>query len=327
MPATQPLSQKRRTIRNETMKAVRIHTYGGPETLRYENAMRPIPGAGEVLVRVYAAAVNPVDWKVREGFLKGMVPHSFPLTLGWDFSGVVETVGPGVIYWTKGDEVYSRPDLAQNGAYAEYIIVKALDLAAKPASVDHIHAASVPLAGLTAWQALFDAGGLIAGQKVLVHAAAGGVGGFAVQLAKWRGAHVIGTASARHRDYVQNLGADEVIDYQNRRFEEAVHDVDLVLDTIGGDTHLRSWTVLKRGGVLVSTVQPPSPQDAAAHGARGVILSTQTKTAELEMLAQLIDSGKLKTFVETVLPLSEAREAQEQIRGGHTRGKVVLRVV
>jgi NADPH:quinone reductase-like Zn-dependent oxidoreductase len=327
MISPMPTSQKKRHIRNETMKAVRIHAYGGPEVLRYENAMRPIPGAGEVLVRVFAAAVNPVDWKIREGYLKSMVPHSFPLTLGWDFSGVVESIGAGVIYWKKGDDVYTRPDLSGNGAYADYIVVKALDLASKPKSIDHIRAAAVPLAGLTAWQSLFDAGGLIGGQKVLVHAAAGGVGCFAVQLAKWAGAYVVGTASSRHRDFVKALGADEVIDYQTQRFEDFVHNVDLVLDTIGGDTQLRSWHTLKKGGVLVSTVHPPSQQDAAAHAARGLVMGVQTKPSQLEELAKLIESGKLKVFVETVFPLSDARKAQDLIRIGHVRGKIVLKVV
>ena len=321
-----PVSQKRRHVLNETMKAVRIHAYGGPEVLQYEKVLRPTPGAGEVLVRVYAAGVNPIDWKIRQGYVESMVPHSFPLTLGLDFAGVVETVGPGVIYWKKGDAVFSRQDPSCDGTYAEYVVVKALDLAAKPASLDAIRSAAVPLAGLTAWQALFDIGALADGQSVLIHAAAGGVGSFAVQLAKWKGARVIGTASSRHLQHVKSLGADKVIDYQTQRFEEIVHDVDLVLDTIGGDTQRRSWPVIKKGGTLVSTVQPPAEQEAAAHGARGVVMAVQTKPGELEQIAKLIDSGKLRVYVETVLPLSEARQAHLLSQTNHTCGKIVLKV-
>ncbi|MGH8611429.1 MAG: NADP-dependent oxidoreductase [Gammaproteobacteria bacterium] len=204
----------------KTMKAVRIHTYGGPDVLKYEEVPRPSPGAGEVLIRVRAAGVNPVDWKIREGYLKGRVDHSLPLVLGWDLSGVVEATGPGVTRLKAGDEVYSRPDITRDGAYAEYIVVRETEVALKPKSIDHIQAAAIPLAALTAWQSLFDAAGLSAGQTVLIHAAAGGVGSFAVQLTNWKGAHVIGTASKRNQDFVRNLGADETIDYQTTRFED-----------------------------------------------------------------------------------------------------------
>jgi NADPH:quinone reductase-like Zn-dependent oxidoreductase len=183
----------------KTMQAMRIHTYGGPEVLKYEDAPLPKPGSGEVLVRVHAAGVNPVDWKIREGYFKGTMNHPLPLILGWDLSGVVEATGSGVEGLKKDDEVYSRPDIARDGAYAEYIVVQETEVALKPKSIDHVHAAAIPLAALTAWQSLFDSAGLSAGQKVLIHAAAGGVGSFAVQLAKWKGAYVIGTASNRNR--------------------------------------------------------------------------------------------------------------------------------
>ena len=311
----------------KTMQAVRIHTYGGPEVLKYEEVPLPKPGPGEALVRVHAAGVNPVDWKIREGYFKGRLKHSLPLILGWDLSGVVEATGSGVEGLKKDDEVYSRPDTARDGAYAEYIAVRETEVALKPKSIGHIHAAAIPLAALTAWQSLFDSAGLRAGQKVLIHAAAGGVGSFAVQLAKWKGAYVIGTASKRNQDVVRKLGADETLDYQTTRFEDVVHDVDVVFDTIGGDTQKRSWKVLKKGGILVSIVGPASGEEAAAHGVRQASVFVQPSATQLTELAKLVESGKLRPVVETVLPLSEARHAHELSQAGHTRGKIVLRVV
>jgi NADPH:quinone reductase-like Zn-dependent oxidoreductase len=311
----------------ETMKAVRIHSYGGPEVLKYEEAPRPKSAPGEVLIRVHAAGVNPVDWKIRQGYFKGRVDYSLPLILGWDLSGVVEATGSGVAGLQEGDEVYSRPDIARDGAYAEHIVVRETEVALKPESIDHIHAAAIPLAALTAWQSLFDAAGLSAGQKVLIHAAAGGVGSFAVQLARWKGAHVIGTASKRNHELVRNLGAAEAIDYETTRFEDVVDEVDVVFDTIGGDTQKRSWQVLKKGGVLVSIVGPPSAEEAAAHGVRQAAVFVQPSAVQLTELAKLVDSGKLKPIVETVLPLPEARHAHELSQAGHVRGKMVLKVL
>jgi NADPH:quinone reductase-like Zn-dependent oxidoreductase len=311
----------------QTMKAVSIYSYGGPEVLIYEDAPRPRARTGEVQIRVHAAGVNPVDWKIREGHLKDMLHHTFPLVLGWDVSGIVETLGPGVGRLKVGDEVYSRPDILRNGAYAEYTIVQESEVALKPTSLDHLQAAAIPLAGLTAWQSLFEAAGLSSGQRVLIHAAAGGVGTFAVQLAKWKGAYVIGTASARNRDFLRQLGADEVIDYQATPFEEVVREVDVVFDTLGGDTQKRSWKVLKRGGILVSIIGPPSPELAAAQGVRQAFVFVKPNAMQLAEMATLVDSGKLKSVVETVLPLADARRAQELSQGGHTRGKIVLKVI
>jgi len=310
-----------------SMKAVRIHAYGGPEVLRYEDAPRPQPGSGEALIRVHAAGVNPVDWKVREGYLKGMLQYSLPMIPGWDVSGVVESTGTGVTRLKVGDEVYSRPDIARDGAYAEYIAVRESEVAAKPRSIDHVHAAAIPLAALTAWQALFDAGNLRAGQRVLIHAAAGGVGTFAVQLAKWKGAHVIGTASERNHAFLKELGADEVIDYQTTRFEDSVHDVDLVFDTMSGETQDRSWKVLKKGGILVSILGAPSAEKAAQHGVRQAGVFVQPNVPQLDEIAKLVDTGKLKVVVETILPLSEARRAQDLSQTLHVRGKIVLQVI
>ncbi len=301
-----------------------MHVYGGPEVLKYEDAPRPKAGPGEVLIRVRAAGVNPVDWKIREGYLKQILGHPLPLILGWDLSGVVEGTGPGVTRLRVGDEVYSRPDISRDGAYAEYIAVKESEVALKPRSIDHTHAAAIPLAGLTAWQSLFDAAQLNSGQTVLIHAAAGGVGSFAVQLAKWKGARVIGTASKRNHDFLRTLGADETIDYTAARFEDVAHHVDVVLDTMAGDTQTRSWKVLKKGGILVSILTPPSPEEAAAHGVRQAFVFVQPNASQLAEIAKLVDSGKLKAILETLLPLSEARRAQEISAGGHARGKIVL---
>lgn len=310
-----------------TMKAVRVHEYGGPEVLKYEDAPRPEPAAGEVLVRVHAAAINPVDWKIRAGFTKGFLDYKLPMIPGWDLSGVVEGVGAGVTDWKAGDEVYSRPDLRRDGAYAEYIAVKSAELARKPKKLDHVKSAAIPLAALTAWQALFDAADLQKGQRVLIHAAAGGVGTFAVQLAKWKGAHVIGTASERNHAFLKELGADETIDYSKVRFEDVVHDVDLVLDTMAGETRDRSWQVLKKGGILVSILGQPSQEAAAKHGVRAAGVFVQPNRAELEEIGALADAGKVKPVIEAVLPLQDARRAHEMNETLHTRGKIVLQVL
>lgn len=308
------------------MKAVRIHEYGGPDVLRCEEAPQPSPGRGEVLIRVRAAGINPVDWKIREGKLKTLIRHRLPLIPGWDVSGDVESVGPDVSDFKVGDAVYSRPDISRNGAYAEYIAVRASEVAHKPQSLDHVHAAAVPLAGLTAWQALFDAAKLASGQRVMIHAAAGGVGHFAVQLAKWKGAYVIGTASSRNTDFLRSLGVDEVIDYTAMRFEEQVRDLDIVFDTVAGETERRSWQVLKRGGTLVSILNPLSKLKGLLHGVRAKFIFVQPNARQLGELAHLIDEGRIKPVVETVLPLNEAREAQILSQRGHVRGKLVLRV-
>jgi len=309
------------------MKAVRLHEYGGPEVLKYEDAPRPEPAAGEVLVRLHAAGVNPVDWKIRAGHMKGFINYKLPMIPGWDLSGVVEATGTDVTAWKKGDEVYSRPDISRDGSYADYISVKAQELAHKPKSLDHVKAASIPLAALTAWQALFDAAGLQAGQRVLIHAAAGGVGTFAVQLARWKGAHVIGTASEKNHALLKELGADELIDYSQTRFEDVVRDVDVVLDTMAGETRDRSWKTLKKGGILVSILGQPSKEDAGKYGVRAAGVFVQPNQAELEQIGSLVDSGKVKPVIEAVLPLKDARRAHEMNQTLHTRGKIVLQVV
>jgi NADPH:quinone reductase-like Zn-dependent oxidoreductase len=309
-------------VATTSMKGVCIHTFGGPDVLRLEDIAVPEPAADEMLIHVHAAGVNPVDWKIREGYFREM---PLPVVMGRDFSGTVESLGSEVTDFQIGDEVFGDA-AAGRGTYAEYTIAKSAHVARKPPELDHITAAALPVAALTAWQALFDQAGLTAGQKVLIHAAAGGVGGLAVQFARQKGAHVIGTASARHAGYVRELGADEVIDYTTTRFDDLVRDVDVVFDTVGGDTQDRSWKVLRRGGILVSIVQPPPQEKSAAQGARGVFYRQQPRGDQLTRIAGLVVSGKVKLLVETILPLSEARKAQELSQGGHTQGKIVLRV-
>src|SRR6478752_8294075 len=326
---TGAIPEKDSSEKYQTMKAIRIHSYGGPEVLQYEDAPRPKPRAGEVLIRVHAAGVNPIDWKIREGHMKDFWPHKFPLILGWDVSGTVEAVGPGRAAAGRfkiGDEVYSVPDPTRDGAYADYIVVRESELALKPKSLHHVHAAAAPLAALTAWQALFDAGQLVSGQRILIHGGSGGVGHVAVQLAKWRGAHVFGTASTKNQELLRELGVDEPIDYTKQKFEDVARDVDLVLDLIGGETQERSWSVLKKGGVLLSLVQPPSVEKAKALGVRAAFVAGHPSGAQLAEIAKLIDSGELKLTIDRILPLSEVRRAHQLSQTGHTRGKIVLRV-
>ena len=311
----------------ETMKAVRIHEYGGPEVLRYEDAPRPVVKPDELLIRVHAAGVNPVDWKVRQGLAKDFLKYTPPFIPGWDVSGVVEAVGLDTTRLRVGDAVYGRPDLSRDGAYAEYIAVRESEVALKPKSLDHVQAAAVPLAALTAWQALFEAAKLEAGRRVLIHGAAGGVGTFAVQFAHLKGAHVIGTASKKNHEFLRSLGANETVDYTTTRFEDVVRDVDVVLDTITGETMERSWKVLKKGGILVSILQPPSQEKAASLGVRCAHVFVQASVHQLNEIAKLIDAGKVTVVVEKVFPLWDARAAHELSASGHVRGKIVLRVI
>ena len=309
------------------MKAIQIHEFGGPEVLKYEEAPKPTPGADDVIIKVFATSVNPIDWKIREGHAKGRFPVKFPLIPGWDVSGEIDEVGSNILNFRKGDEVYSRPDPTKNGTYAEYVVVKANLVNGKPQSIDHEKAAAVPLAGLTAWQALFDYGKLQSGQKVLIHAASGGVGTFAVQLAKWKGAYVIGTTSQENMDFVKKLGADKVIDYKNEKFENKLKNIDLVIDLIGGETQKRSLKVIKKGGKLITTVQLGNQEEAKEKNIHIEGFLTQSLPEQLEQIKQLIDSGKVKPVIARILPLKDAAKAQKLSEAGHTRGKIVLRVV
>jgi len=308
------------------MKAIRIHTYGGPEVLQYEDAPRPQIKKGEVLVRVHAAGVNPLDWKVRSGLLNGSIPHKLPLIPGWDVSGVVDEVGADASQFKKGNEVFAMADPTRDGAYADYIAVPATDLALKPKSLHHVRAAATPVSALAAWRSLFDLGQLQPGQRILIHGGSGGVGHFAIQLAKRKGAHVLATASTKNQELLRKVRADETIDYTTQKFEHVASNIDVVLDTVGGETQERSWRVLKKGGVLISLVQPPSKEKAEQFSVRGFMCRVQPDGAQLTKIAKLIDSTKLKPTIDRILPLSEAQRAHELSENGHVRGKIVLRV-
>lgn len=310
------------------MKAVRFHTYGAPDLLVYEDAPKPEPAAGEVLVKVHATSVNPIDWKIRAGHLRGFRDYPLPFILGWDVSGVVESAGADVTGLKAGDEVYGFPDSSRNGAYAEYIAVEESKLALKPKSLDHVHSAAIPLAGLTAWQALFDTAGLMPRQKVLIHAAAGGVGHLAIQFAKLNEIFVAGTASGRNQEYLKQLGCDLPIDYEVTRFEDVVHDFDAVIESMGGQVRNRSWKVLKKGGVLVALIgPPPSEDDARAYEVRATIIWGQANRGQLTEIARLADAGKVRPEIAAVFPLREAAEAHRMSETEHVRGKIVLQVI
>lgn len=309
-----------------TMKAIRFHSYGGPEVLVLENVPRPEAAEGELLIKVQAAGVNPVDFKIRAGYGKDWLKHQLPLIPGWDVSGVVAAVGAGDTGFKEGDEVFGMLDLARDGAYAEYAVARAADMARKPASLSHINAASLPIAALTAWQALFDVARLSAGETVLIHGAAGGVGHFAVQFAKRKGARVIGTASGRNVSFVRELGADQVIDYQASRFEESASNIDVVLDTIGGDTQRRSWQVLKKGGILVATLGIENPQAMRDYGVRGEGMFVHADAGQLSQIAALADARQIRPYISKIMALAEAVKAHEESESGHVRGKLVLQV-
>ena len=305
------------------MKAVRIHAFGGPEVLTLEETPAPSPRPDEVLVRVLAAGVNPADYQFRAGSY--MRPEDLPVILGGDIAGVIERLGPEVAGFTQGEAVYALlPGL--RGGYAELAAVPAQDCAIKPQRLSFLQAAAVPLAALTAWQALFDLGDLKEGQRALVHGAAGGVGQFAVQLAKAREATVIATCSRDDFDFVRRLGATEVIDYRGERFEERVANLDLVLDTQGGETRERSWAVLKAGGILVSTLGAPSNEEAVRHNVRAAGVLVRPNGAQLAQIGRLIDLGQVMPDIDRTYPLSAAAEAQARLEHEHVRGKLVLQV-
>ncbi len=309
------------------MKAIRIHGRGGPDHLVYEDVPQPHPGPGEVLVLVSATGVfvNELRWNETYETQAGR-KRVLPIP-GRDLSGVVVEVGSGVSALSEGAEVYAMLGYSRDGAEADYTLALPSELAPKPLTLDYVQAAAVPLSALTAWQGLFEQASLVAGQIVLIHGGAGGVGVFVVQLARLAGAYVIATASARNRDFLRELGADEFIDYTTTRFEDVVHDVDLVFDLVGGDTLQRSWQVIKPGGVLVPVVSPPSPAAATkGHDVRFVWFIVQPNREQLVHIGSLIDAGKLRPIIDTVFPLAQARQAYEQGAQGHTRGKIVLRV-
>lgn len=309
------------------MKAVRIHAYGGLETLVYEDTPRPEPGAGQVLIQVCAAGVNPMDWKIRSGWFEKVFNYSMPLILGTDVSGIVTAVGSGVTHLQPGQGVYGVADMTLSGAYAEYALGLAGAIAPLPQSLSYIEAATVPIVAMTAWQGLFDIGKLTQKQTVLIHGAAGGVGSFAVQFAKLHNLEVIATTSAHNQDYVRILGADRVIDYHSTRFFEVVNNVDMVFDTQGAEVQTKSFDVLKPGGILVSTVSPPEQSLAQNKGVRAAMLVVQPNSNLLIEIANLIDSNTIQLPPIQTFPLKEARQAHELSQNGHVNGKLVLQVI
>jgi NADPH:quinone reductase-like Zn-dependent oxidoreductase len=313
------------TTNSHSMKAIRFHEYGGLEVLKYEEVPRPEPQPGEVLVQVRAASINPFDLALREWWLASMIPLQLPAIAGVDVAGTVRAMGKGVTGFSIGQDVYGFMS-RYSGAYAEYASVAIETIAPQPQTLDYMQAASVPLAATAAWQGLFEAGGLKEGQQVLIHGGAGGVGTFAIQLAKLKGAHVLAATTRENIEYVQGLGADEVIDYTTTLFETVARTVDVVLDLIGGETQQRSWSVLKAGGILVSLREPPSQDAATAYGVRAAFATAQPSSDLLKELADLLDRGQIKPHVGRMFPLEQARQAQELKRNGHTQGKIVLKI-
>jgi NADPH:quinone reductase and related Zn-dependent oxidoreductases len=308
-----------------TMRAIQVHTYGDAAQLRLEEIAQPVPGEGEVLVRVHAAGVNALDWKIRSGLMKSVMPSTFPYVPGSELAGVVERVGPGVTAFQPGQEVYGH---TSGGAYAEYSIVPARALALKPTALSFDEAATVPIGTLTAWQALFDQGQLQAGQQALILGGSGGVGLYAVQFAHRKGAQVITTTSTRNVAFVRSLGADTVIDYTQTRVEDEVHHVDLVFDTVGGEATASALSTLKPGGTLLTIAGQPDAGKAQALGVQTSFFGVQlSETAHLlDTFSHLIDEGQLRTSIAATFALSEASKAHELSQSGHGRGRIILHI-
>ncbi|PCR88999.1 NADP-dependent oxidoreductase [Natrinema ejinorense] len=313
----------------EQTNAVRVHTFGGSDVLTHEEVPRPEPTDDELLARVHAAGVNPVDWMIREGYTDEALDPTLPWIPGWDFSGVVEATGSNVSAFDAGDEVFGMVRMPDPGeTYAEYTAVPADEVVEKPASLSHTEAAAVPMVSLTAWRALFEKGELGDGDRVLIHAAAGGVGHMAVQLAADAGAHVIGTASGRNEEYLRRLGVDEFVNYREQRFEAVVDPVDVVLDAVGDDTLERSIDVLRDGAILVTLPVPPSDEivetAAEQHDADVRWFSVEPDATTLTEIVEKIDSGTIEPTINSTYPLTEAAAAHEESENGHVRGKLVL---
>ena len=306
----------------QMMKAIVVHQPGGPEMLKYEDAPRPEPKQDEILIRTMAAGVNPVDAYIRSGRYGGEMPY-IP---GMDVAGVVEKVGSAITKFKAGDPVYAYLSFKEQGAYAQFTIAKENETAIKPKNISFEQAAAVPLAATTAWQALIDTAGLKAGQTVLIFGGSGGVGHFAIQIAKARGAKVIATASTQHQALLKKLGVDQAIDYAKTKFEDVVKDVDVVLEATRSDSMSRSYGVVKKGGFIVSITGPPDQTQLEQHGLRGSSMMAHPDAHVLEELTKLIEANKLTPIVSQVFPLADASKAHEQIETHHTPGKIVLKV-
>ncbi|MBI2971825.1 MAG: NADP-dependent oxidoreductase [Candidatus Aenigmarchaeota archaeon] len=313
------------------MRAAQINKYGSKEVVEIDkNATKPALSAGHAIIEARAAGVNPVDWKIREGYLQQMMPLKFPATLGGDFSGVVADIGAGVSGFKKGDEVYGLASVLAggSGSFADYISADAALIAHKPKNASHTEAAALPLAGISAWDVLVNKMELSKGQKILIHGGAGGIGSIAIQLAKHAGAYVATTVSADDRQYVTGLGADEVIDYKSESFEGLLHGYDAVFDTVGGEVYKKSFSVLKKGGIIVSMLEQPDEELTKKYGVRAMAEATgyAINTHNLSALAALVDRGVIKVHVDRVFLLEHAAEALAHQQSGHPRGKIVLEV-
>ncbi|MEH1838313.1 MAG: NADP-dependent oxidoreductase [Nostoc sp.] len=304
------------------MKATVINEYGNEDVVNYTDIERPEPTANEVLVKVHVAGVNPVDWKIRNGAGERL-GLKLPIMLGGEIAGTVEKISGDVKDFKEGDAVYG---IITSGGFAEYAIAKKGDIVPKPQSLDFQNAAAIPLGALTAWQAIFDLANLTSGQRIFITGASGGVGSLAVQLAKAKDTYVIGMASGRNEDFVRGLGVDEFVDYTKQNFEDVVKDVDVVFDTVGGDTFKRAFQTLKKGGFLVTSVEFPSEEKAQEFGIKAARVFCKPNAEELTAISKLIDEGRLKAHVSTVLPLAEVKKALQLSEGGRTRGKIVLQV-
>lgn len=316
-----------------TMKAIFIDRFGGPEQLKIGRLNIPKPGPGEVQIRIIYSAVNPVDWKIRTGLLEKRIPHYFPAILGWDASGIISELGSGVNKFKVGDEIfaYCRKPVVKEGTYAEYICYPAENVAFKPKKLSFAQAAAIPLAGLTAWQCLFDAAKLQKGETILIQAGAGGVGSLAIQFAKEAGARIITTASQSNHDFVESLGADEMIDYHTQSVKDEIkkyapQGLDVVFDTLGGKALLESYSYLKPGGRLVSIVEPPNEEIGSKLKIKVIYHFVNPNGKELQHIGDLIDAGKVKPIPIQEMPMEKAAEAQEENRKGHVQGKIVLEV-
>jgi NADPH:quinone reductase-like Zn-dependent oxidoreductase len=313
---------------DEIMKAIVIEQYGNKEQLKEKEMPKPVPKEGEVLIEMYATSINPIDWKLREGYLKDMLPFPFPIILGWDAAGVVSALGEKVSSVKVGDRVFTRPETTAEGTYAEYIVTKEHLLAKIPDNISFVEAAAVPLAGLTAYQCLVDFVPLQAEDKVLIHAGSGGVGSFGIQIAKSLGYFVATTGSSKNEEFLKSLGADIVIKYDQQDFENELHDYDLVVDTLGGENQEKSFQVLRKGGTLVSVVQPPNEQKAEEMGINAKFHWLNPNGAQLEKLANLMKEGKLKPIVGSLFEFSEQglRQAHELSESHHAKGKIVIKI-
>ena len=307
-----------------TMKAVVLNEYGGPEVLKYQDTPKPEPKNDEILVRVTAAAVNPVDTYVRQGMFAKRGIDNRPLIIGYDIAGIVEKTGAAAKKFKPGDQVYSYLSVPRGGGYAEFAVAKESETALKPKNINFAEAAAVPLAGTTAWQGLIDTAKIDKGQTVLIHGGSGGVGSFAIQIAKAHGVKVIATASTAHQGLLKELGVDQAIDYTTTKFEDVVKDVDVVLNCVRADALGRSYGVVKKGGIIVSITDEPDQNECAKHGIRGTRMGAHPDSKVLEELTKLIEAGKMKSIVSQTLPLAEASKAHEQVETHHTLGKIVL---